>query len=81
MIQIQNQRKIGTSPKPHQFQAKAWEEVKGFLTQLRINEKDGLERIAALAATESATIPGLACGAVKYQGGYANANKFLQMDE
>lgn len=26
-------------------------------------------------------MPELACGAVKYQGGYTNANKFLQMDE
>ena len=51
------------------------------MTQLRKNEKDGLERIAALAATESATIPGLSCGDGKYAGGYANANKFLQMEE
>ena len=54
---------------------------KRVLSQLRENEKNGLGRIAALAATETATIPGLACRANKYQGNYTNANKFLQMDE
>ena len=51
------------------------------LEQLRRNELEGLERIAALAATESAVIPDLPLSESKYKRGFASANKHLQMNK
>ena len=54
---------------------------KHVIEQLRHNEMEGLERIAALAASESAVIPDLPLGSSKYNRGFTAANQHLQMDE
>ena len=51
------------------------------IEQLKHNEMEGLERIAALAASESAVIPDLPLGTSNYNRGFAAANQHLQMDE
>ena len=48
---------------------------------MKRNELEGLERIAALVATETAEIPGLPISENKYKRGLASANRHLQMNE
>ena len=50
------------------------------LEQLKKNEKDGLERIAVLAATETATISNILCKDSNFTRGWSNANNNLQME-
>ena len=66
---------LNTAPSPHIRRSKR------VMQQLRDNEKDGLHRIAALAAKETALPPGLLMRNSKYSSGYGNANKNLQMEE
>ena len=54
---------------------------KRVLSQLRQNEKNGLERIASLAAWESAVVPDLSCRDKKYANSLSAANNQLQMSE
>ena len=54
---------------------------KRVLEQMKRNELEGLERIAALVATETAEMPGLPISENKYKRGLASANKHLQMNE
>ena len=66
---------INVAPLPHVRR------IKRVLEQLRANEKDGLHRIAALAAKETALPPGILMQNAKYLRGYAAANKNLQIDQ
>ena len=54
---------------------------KRVLQQLQDNEKDGLHRIAALAATETASMPNLNIKPHKLAKGMAGANLSLQLNE
>ena len=66
---------LDIAPSPHIRRSKR------VMQQLRENEKDGLHRIAALAAKETALPPDLLMRNSKYSSGYGNANKNLQMEE
>ena len=68
-------------PMPSPVPGQGLRRSKRVIEQLRRNEMDGLERVAALAASESAAVPDLALGTSKYSRGYAAANQHLQMDE
>ena len=68
-------------PPPQTIPGQGPSRSKRVLSQLRQNEKDGLERIAALAAWETATVPDLSCRDQKYANSLSAANKHLQMKE
>ena len=50
------------------------------IQQLKNNNKDGLHRIAALAAKETELPPGILMQNAKYSRGYTVTNKNLKMD-
>ena len=55
---------------------------KRVMQQIRQNNQDGLHRIVALAANETAVVPGVEVNKhAKYARGYAGANQRLQLDE
>ena len=62
---------LSSIPEPHPGIRRS----KQILQQLRDNEKEGLHRIAALAATETATIPDLTISESKLTRGWAQANQ------
>ena len=66
---------------PHEIPGQGVRRSKRVLLQLRLNEKDGLERIAALSAFESAGAPDLQCNDRKYASKFSAANKHLQMSK
>ena len=54
---------------------------KHILQQIRDTEKEGLYRIAALVAKETATIPNLVISKGKLTRGWTKSNQDLQLDE
>ena len=70
-----------SAPQPSPVQGQGLRRCKRVIEQLRRNKMEGLERIAALAASESAVVPDLPLGTSKYDRGFAAANQHLQMDE
>ena len=55
---------------------------KRVMQQIRQNNQEGLHRIVALAATESAVVPGVTVNEhARYARGYAGANQKLQLNE
>ena len=68
-------------PQPTNIPGQGPRRSKRVLSQLRQNEKEGLERIEALAAWEDAVVPDLSIRDRKHSNGYSAANKHLQMSE
>ena len=70
-----------STPPPSPVPGQGARRSKRVIEQLKLNEKEGLERIAALAACESAEMPDFSITESKYKRGFAAANQHLQMDE
>ena len=68
---------VDSIPEPHPGIRRS----KRTMQQIRGNEKEGLHRISALAAKETATIPDLTISKGKITRGWTKANQNLQLDE
>ena len=69
-----------SAPSPAPVPGQGLRQSKRVIEQLKRNEKEGLERIAALAVSESAVVPDLPIAQSKYNRGFVAANHHLQMD-
>ena len=66
-----------SAPPPSPVPGQGLRRSKRVIEQLRRNEMEGLERVALLAASESAVVPDLPLCTRKYNGGFAVANQHL----